>query len=197
MTIPETDERPWHQQVTDLLAAFVVALRAHPNAAILVLSRILRSDPGIAVTDRMLALLSTAGFAVEAAAETTSQALCSLVSVVTTEPGRANGSDVDAHDADVRRQKATLSSLDPAATPTSSRLPTGRPGAPTQSAITGVASHDRGRYSRWPGNPRRTSASTVEVRRNQSCATNSPFHDRSSPLTRIASPRHLVEGSTG
>jgi AcrR family transcriptional regulator len=113
MTIPEPDERPWHEQVKDLLAAFVVALRAHPNAAILVLSRILHSDPGIAVTDRMLTLLIAAGFAVDAAAETASQALCSLVSVVTTEPGRAHGSDVDAHDAAVRRQKATLSSLDP------------------------------------------------------------------------------------
>jgi TetR/AcrR family tetracycline transcriptional repressor len=113
VSIPEPDERPWHDQVTDLLAAFVAALRAHPDAAILVLTRILRSNPGFAVADRLLALLIAAGFAVDVAAETASQALCSLVSVVITEPGRVTGNDVNGHDAAIRLQKATLSALDP------------------------------------------------------------------------------------
>jgi TetR/AcrR family tetracycline transcriptional repressor len=113
VSIPDADERPWHDQANDLLEAFVAALRAHPDAAILVLTRILWSDPGIAVTDRMLSLLIAAGFAVDAAAETASQALCSLVSVVVAEPGRASGNDVDAHDAAIRLQKVTLSALDP------------------------------------------------------------------------------------
>jgi TetR/AcrR family tetracycline transcriptional repressor len=117
VSIPEPDGRPWHDQVTDLLAAFVAALRAHPDAAILVLTRILQSNPGFAVTDRMLSLLTAAGFAVEAAAETASQALCSLVSVVITEPGRVAGNDVDGHDAAIRLQKATLSALDPRSYP--------------------------------------------------------------------------------
>jgi TetR/AcrR family tetracycline transcriptional repressor len=113
VSIPEPDERHWLEQVEALLAAFVVALRAHSNAAILVLSRILHSEAGLAVTDRMLALLIAGGVAVDAAAETASQALCSLVSVVITEPGRAIGGDVDAYDAAIRLQKARLSSLDP------------------------------------------------------------------------------------
>jgi TetR/AcrR family transcriptional regulator, tetracycline repressor protein len=113
VSIPKPDERHWLEQVEALLAAFVVALRAHSNAAILVLSRILHSEAGLAVTDRMLALLIAGGVAVDAAAETASQALCSLVSVVITEPGRAIGGDVDAYDAAIRLQRARLSSLDP------------------------------------------------------------------------------------
>lgn len=113
VVIPEPTGRPWHEQVTDLLGAFVVSLRAHPNAAILVLSRVLQSESGLAVTDRMLALLAEGGFAVDVAAETASQALCSLVTLVVTEPGRALGGDVEAQDAEIRVKKATLSSLDP------------------------------------------------------------------------------------
>ncbi len=113
VVIPEPDKRPWHEQVTDLLSAFIAGLREHPNAAILVLHRILESDAGRNVTERMLALLAEAGFAVNAAAETASQALCSLVTLVITEPGRRHGGDVEAQEAAIRGQRAALLSLDP------------------------------------------------------------------------------------
>jgi AcrR family transcriptional regulator len=113
IVIPEPDKRPWHEQATDLLVAFIAGIREHPSAAILVLSRILASEAGLAVTERMLELLSDAGFEVDAAAETASQALCSIVTLVITEPGRGNGGDVDAQDAAIRLKRATLLSLDP------------------------------------------------------------------------------------
>jgi TetR/AcrR family transcriptional regulator, tetracycline repressor protein len=113
VVVPQPDERPWHEQVMDLLVAFIAGVREHPNAAILVLGRILESDAGLTVTERMLELLSDGGFAVDAAAETASQALCSLVTLVITEPGRGQGGDVDAQDAATRMKRATLLSLDP------------------------------------------------------------------------------------
>jgi TetR/AcrR family transcriptional regulator, tetracycline repressor protein len=113
VVIPQPDERSWHEQVKDLLVAFIAAVREHPNVAILVLGRILESDAGLAVTERMLKLLSEGGFAVDAAAETATQALCSLVTLVITEPGRGGGGDVDAQDAAIRAKRATLLCLDP------------------------------------------------------------------------------------
>src|SRR4051794_24059712 len=34
--VPEPDDRPWHEQLRDLLTGFIDALRPHPNAAMLV-----------------------------------------------------------------------------------------------------------------------------------------------------------------
>ena len=111
--IPEFDQRPWDEQAMDLLVAFIAGVGEHPNVAILVLSRILESNAGLAVTERMLELLSKAGFEVDAAAEIASQALCSLVTLVITEPGRGQGGGVETEDAAIRTKRATLLSLDP------------------------------------------------------------------------------------
>jgi TetR/AcrR family transcriptional regulator, tetracycline repressor protein len=113
VAVPAPDRRAWHAQGEDLLAAFVVALRAHPNAAELVLNRILDSDSGLVVTERMLALLAEAGFGVDAAAETASQALCSVVTLVVGEPGRARVADPEAADDAIRAKKAALMTLSP------------------------------------------------------------------------------------
>ncbi|MET7397152.1 TetR/AcrR family transcriptional regulator C-terminal domain-containing protein [Dactylosporangium sp. NPDC005572] len=113
VAIPAPDRRPWHEQTHDLLTAFVAALRPHPNAAGLILGRILDSNPGLVVAERMLVLLTEAGFGVEAAAETASQALCSVVTLVVTEPGRRRGADAEARDDAIRAKKATLTALSP------------------------------------------------------------------------------------
>jgi TetR/AcrR family tetracycline transcriptional repressor len=113
VALPEPDERRWDEQAKELLTALAAALRRHPNAAILVLNRILQSEPGLALIDRTLMLLKAAGFPTDAAAETAGYALSSVVTLVVTEPGRAISGDVETHAAVLRVKKATLSSLDP------------------------------------------------------------------------------------
>ena len=50
--VPEPDDRPWHQQLRDLLSSFLDALRPHPNAAMLVFNGMVTTEPGLAVTER-------------------------------------------------------------------------------------------------------------------------------------------------
>jgi AcrR family transcriptional regulator len=109
--LPAPDDRPWHEQVRDLLTAFAAALRPHPRAAGLALTRILASPPGLDLAERTLGLLAAAGFPVEQAAETASQALCSVVTLVVTEPGRSQLEDPEAHEDIIRARKASLEGL--------------------------------------------------------------------------------------
>ena len=88
-------------------------------AAVLLLTRIVASEPGPALTERVLAALSAAGPTVEESAEASSQALNSLLTLVISEPGRRYGADAEAHDDAVRAKRAYLLSLSPAATRTS------------------------------------------------------------------------------
>nr|WP_188280975.1 TetR/AcrR family transcriptional regulator [Streptomyces sp. CBMA29] len=112
--VPEPDERPWHEQMNDLLSGFLAALRPHPNAAGLVITRIFASEPGLGVTERTLALLSAAGLPVEQGAQTAGQALCSLVTLVITEPGRSNPAlDPESREEAVSAKKASLLDLSP------------------------------------------------------------------------------------
>ncbi|WP_177246552.1 TetR/AcrR family transcriptional regulator [Actinacidiphila alni] len=112
--VPEADQRPWHEQMNDLLSIFLAALRPHPNAAPLVITRLFTSEPGLAITERTLALLSEAGMPVEEAAQTAGQALCSLVTLVITEPGRSNPAlSPEDRAAEVSAKEATLSALSP------------------------------------------------------------------------------------
>ncbi|HEX6453073.1 MAG TPA: TetR/AcrR family transcriptional regulator C-terminal domain-containing protein [Trebonia sp.] len=109
--LPEADRGPWHAQMHSLLQAFVDALRAHPSIAGLVVTRMLSSDPGLALAERVLALLRTAGCTPEQAAEAGTYALCSLAAWVATE--RGPDLDPEARDAALRLRKATLSALSP------------------------------------------------------------------------------------
>ena len=107
--LPEAGSGPWHAEMHRLLEAFVDALRAHPSIAGLVVTRTLGSNPGLALAERVLALLRTAGFNPEQAAEAGTYALCSLAAWVTT--GRGPDLDSEARDASLRLRKATLSAL--------------------------------------------------------------------------------------
>jgi TetR/AcrR family tetracycline transcriptional repressor len=110
--VPEPDARPWDEQVKDLLAALVAALRVHPDASFLYLYQILQTDT-LTVADRILDLLMDAGFALDAAADTAGQALRSLVTLMIAAPIRTHGGNVDVVDAAIRIKKAALSALDP------------------------------------------------------------------------------------
>jgi AcrR family transcriptional regulator len=109
--LPEAGSGPWHARMHRLLQAFVDALRAHPSIAGLVVTRMLSSDPGLVLAERVLALLHTAGFTPEQAAEIGTYALCSLAAWVATE--RGPDLDPEARDAALRLRKATLNALSP------------------------------------------------------------------------------------
>jgi TetR/AcrR family transcriptional regulator, tetracycline repressor protein len=113
VALPEPDGRPWHEQMDALLGAFVAALRPHPNTAGLVLPRVLASEPGLALAERALGLLAEAGFPVEQAAETGTQALCSLVTLVMSEPAGVRSPDPEVREEAVRAKKAVLAALSP------------------------------------------------------------------------------------
>jgi TetR/AcrR family transcriptional regulator, tetracycline repressor protein len=111
--VPGPDERPWHVQMHEVLAGVLTALRPHPNATVLLLTRMLDSDAGLALTERVLALLSEAGMSVEEGADIACQVLNSLVTLVVSEPGRTEGADLETHDAAIRAKRAHLLSQSP------------------------------------------------------------------------------------
>lgn len=60
--LPEPTTAPWDEQVRAILAACLAALRPHPTVAGLVPTRILLSEPGLILVERILALLHGAGY---------------------------------------------------------------------------------------------------------------------------------------
>jgi TetR/AcrR family tetracycline transcriptional repressor len=113
VALPEPSGGPWYEQMRDVLAAFLAAIRPHPNTAGLTITRILASEPGLALAERTLGLLGEAGFPTDQAAEIASQAVCSLVTLVTTEPGSSVDSDPEARDDAIRAKRASLAALSP------------------------------------------------------------------------------------
>ncbi|MFD3405236.1 TetR/AcrR family transcriptional regulator [Kribbella sp. NPDC058693] len=113
VVLPEPNDEPWDKQLHKLLTAFVTALRSHPRLADLTLPRILIAEPGLALAERALELLTEGGFAVDDAAEVGRQAICSLISLVTTDPIAREVSDPEAREASLRRKRASLGALSP------------------------------------------------------------------------------------
>ncbi|MFF3560505.1 TetR/AcrR family transcriptional regulator [Streptomyces sp. NPDC002574] len=111
--LPEPDDRAWDLQLRDVLTALLTVLRPHAAAAGLVTTRILGSPPGLAIAERTLALLAGAGFGVEQGAEIASQSLCSMVTLVVTEPGRIETEDPQVRDDAVQAKRASLEALSP------------------------------------------------------------------------------------
>ncbi|MHB1527545.1 MAG: TetR/AcrR family transcriptional regulator C-terminal domain-containing protein [Candidatus Dormibacteria bacterium] len=111
--LPEPDAASWHEQMRTVLAAFVAALRPHPNVAALTVTRILTSPPGLVLAERVLELLGAAGFSSEQAAEIGTYALCSLATLVTVEPGVGRCADQEDREDAIRAKKASLTALSP------------------------------------------------------------------------------------
>jgi AcrR family transcriptional regulator len=107
-----TDER-WDIQLRAVLTAFVDALRPHPKAADLTLYRILVSEAGLAMAERTMELLTEGGFSTDDAAEVGRQSLCSLITLVTTEPGANEDTDPIAREDGLRAKRASLAALSP------------------------------------------------------------------------------------
>ncbi len=111
--LPPPSQVSWDEELAIILERFVEVLRVHPNAADLVVSRILLSIPGLILSDRVLGLIRTGGFAREHVAQIATYALSSLVALVSTKPGRITTSDLAEQDAFLRSKKAALASLSP------------------------------------------------------------------------------------
>lgn len=111
--LPEAGGADWAAELRGALAALVASLRAHPNVAPLTQARVLRSRAGLAVAERALRLLSSAGFSAEQAAQIGGYLLSSAVTLVTAEPGSGHGPVSEARDDAVRSERATLLTLPP------------------------------------------------------------------------------------
>lgn len=113
VVLPEPNDDRWDRQLRAVLTAFVTALRAHPKLADLTLTRILVSGSGLAMAERTMELLTAGGFSVDDAAEVGRQSLCSLITLVTTDPLAREVSDPVAREDSLRMKRASLSALSP------------------------------------------------------------------------------------
>lgn len=116
--LPEPSDDPWDEQLYDILAAFVEAIRPHPAVADLTLRRILSAEPGLALAEQALGLLREAGLPAERAAEVGSFVLCATITMVTSSPGRPSTESSDeAREQMLREKRAALEALPPARYP--------------------------------------------------------------------------------
>jgi TetR/AcrR family tetracycline transcriptional repressor len=113
IVLPEPSDAPWDDRLRQILTAFVDALRPHPRAAGLTLGRILIAEPGLEMAERTMELLVEGRFDPDYAAEVGRQSICSLITLVTTEPGAGEDPEPVAREQALRLKRAALSALDP------------------------------------------------------------------------------------
>lgn len=113
VALPAVSSAAWHVQLRGVLGAFLAAVRPHPSVAGLALTRILASAPGLAIADRVFGLLRLARFPPEQAAQVGSYLLCSIITLVTSQPGPGHALDAEARETAIREKCAALGSLSP------------------------------------------------------------------------------------
>jgi TetR/AcrR family tetracycline transcriptional repressor len=113
VAIPEPNDKPWDVQLRDVLAAVLEAVRPHPLVADLLAPRVMKSEPGLELAERVIGMLRTAGFPTAQATETASFLLCAIIVLVTSEPGKHGTLNADAQDDLNRAKRAQLDSLPP------------------------------------------------------------------------------------
>jgi TetR/AcrR family transcriptional regulator, tetracycline repressor protein len=113
VTLPEPSDKPWDEQLRDVLMAVLAAIRPHPLAADLLAPRVMRSEAGLVLAERVIGMLRRAGFSAEDATQTASFLLCSIVTLVTSEPGRHTPGSDETQDDIARAKRAQLDSLSP------------------------------------------------------------------------------------
>ncbi|WP_205471801.1 TetR/AcrR family transcriptional regulator [Nocardioides sp. SYSU D00038] len=107
------DEAPWDEQLREVLDALVAALAAHPAAADLVRTRVLGSEPGRVLTERVLTLLRRGGFSTERSSQLAVHALLFMIGLVSGLPGQAVGASEEEREQEVRTKWAMLQALPP------------------------------------------------------------------------------------
>jgi TetR/AcrR family tetracycline transcriptional repressor len=113
IALPEPSDEAWDVQLRAVLTSFVKALRPHPKVAALTMFRILISPAGLALAERTMELLTQGGFSTDDAAEVGRQSVCSLIILVTAEPGATEDTDPVAREDGLRAKRASLAALSP------------------------------------------------------------------------------------
>nr|WP_202886745.1 TetR family transcriptional regulator [Kribbella sandramycini] len=113
VVLPAPTDEPWDKQLHAVLTAFVNALRAHPRLADLTLLRMLVAEPGLQIGERTMELLTQGGFSVDDAAEIGRQSICSLITLVTTDPITRELGDPEQREDSLRKKRAALGGLPP------------------------------------------------------------------------------------
>jgi AcrR family transcriptional regulator len=108
---------PWDRRLLAALSAITAVLRPHPAAAQLAPARILSSEAGLRLTDRVLGILDEAGFPGARSAAIATQLFVSIIALVTGHPGPSRQEDPQGYAAAVRSRTAALTTLDPAVFP--------------------------------------------------------------------------------
>jgi TetR/AcrR family transcriptional regulator, tetracycline repressor protein len=113
VTLPEASDAPWDEELRSALVAILDAIRPHPLAADLLAPRIMKSEAGLVLAERVIGMLRRAGFSAERASQTASFLLCSIVTMVTTEPGKHSPLRGEAAENLARNKRAELDALSP------------------------------------------------------------------------------------
>ena len=111
--LPEPTDEPWDQQLRTVLDAVLAAIRPHPLAAELLAPRVMKSEAGLMLAERVIGMLRQVGFSASQASQTASFLLCSIVTLVTSEPGKSSPLEGEAKDDADRAKRAKLDSLSP------------------------------------------------------------------------------------
>jgi TetR/AcrR family tetracycline transcriptional repressor len=111
--LPDPSDAPWDEQLLDILHAFLLAVRPHPAIAALALRRILAAEPGLQIAERVLDLLRRAGFAPGKSAEVGTFLICSIITLVASDPTPGPFRTGTDHEQMLRDKRARLDSLPP------------------------------------------------------------------------------------
>jgi TetR/AcrR family transcriptional regulator, tetracycline repressor protein len=115
---PEDSAAPWPDRLRANLQALLTVLRPHPAVAPLLPPRVLASRAGLAVAERILALLREAGLSAEHTAEVGGYLLGAVVTMIAAEPGREHPREGEAREDAIRVKRASLTALPPRHFPT-------------------------------------------------------------------------------
>jgi AcrR family transcriptional regulator len=112
----------WHEELSAILATLLGVLREHPAVAPLAMVTVLSSEPGLALAERVLFLLSEAGLDERAASDAGVYLLSSIVTLVTVEPGNQPTADREAHERKMELKRERLARVPADRFPTVARL---------------------------------------------------------------------------
>jgi TetR/AcrR family transcriptional regulator, tetracycline repressor protein len=113
VVLPEPTDEAWDVQLREVLLAVLAAIRPHPLAADLLAPRAMKSEAGLVLAERVIGMLRGVGFPAPRASQTASFLLCSIVTLVTSEPGKNSALTGEAQDEVDRGKRARLASLSP------------------------------------------------------------------------------------
>jgi TetR/AcrR family tetracycline transcriptional repressor len=113
VTLPDLTDEPWDVQLRRILVTLLAAIRPHPLVADLLAARVMKSGPGLVLAEHVVGMLRRAGFSTDGASQTAAFLLCSIVTLVTSEPGKTSPLSGEAKDEMTRVKRAQLESLDP------------------------------------------------------------------------------------